>query len=30
VAAAGIQPEYKAEREARPRERHVLVRSADT
>jgi hypothetical protein len=26
VAAAGIQPEYRPEQEARPRERHLLTR----
>jgi hypothetical protein len=29
VAAAGIQPEYKSEFEARPRELHLLVRIGD-
>jgi hypothetical protein len=29
VAAAGIQPEYKPEQEARPRELHLLTRVGD-
>jgi len=30
VAEAGIQPEYSPEREARPRQRHLLERIGDS